>query len=113
RGHGLLEASSRIGEREGRPHGRRARCEHREAHAELLKSALDVLRAEPNAPVEAQEVPLEVLDRSRREVARGEDEAEAEVVERHASPPLRGLLELLRFARALLADPLDEPVAVR
>jgi hypothetical protein len=115
-GDGLLEPACCVGERERGPHRRGAGREHGEAHAELLERALDVLGAEPDAAVEAHEVALEVSDGPRREVARGEDEAEAEVVEGHGSLPpstvARGLLQLLRLPRALAADPLDEPVAI-
>ena len=116
RGDSLLEPACRIGERERCPHRRGAGREDGEAHAELLERALDVLGAEPDATVEAHEVALEVPDGARREVARGEDEAEAEVVEGHGSLPpstvARGLLQLLRLPRALAPDPLEEPVAI-
>jgi hypothetical protein len=118
-GHGgdsgdrLLEATCGVGERERCTHRGGAGREDREADAELLEGALDVLGAEPDAAVEAREVPLEVRDGPGRQVTRGEDEAEAEVVERHRSPPLRGLLEFLRLPGALLTDALDQPVAIR
>src|SRR5690606_5133848 len=112
-GEALLEAPGGVRQRQRTGDRGSTRREHGEPDAELLKGARHARRAAGHAIVEAREAPLDRGHLRRGEVARGEHEAEAEVVERHGlRPPPSGLLDLLGFARTLLADALEEPVAV-
>src|SRR5690606_14312171 len=109
----LLEAPGGVGEGEAAGDDGRASREHGEAHAQLAEGRRHA-RGGPGDPlVEARELPHEVGHLRRREVPRGDDEAEADVVERHVRLPSSAcLLDLAGLALPLLPDALEQPVPV-